>query len=459
MKKSWRWPLAGFVVGSLMGATLLTVNIVGAFVGGPEAVVVPQIGGGFDGEILHTPPLLVPRGQPVELSYEVVCGPSADEPGTGCSPKGSVHVRGAGDQEYTDVPLAADRDGGLSATLGPDYTLGAGFDYYVDIEDGRGGSQSLPAGGHDVPQHVWTLAGETTVDLKEHVFGGTRAPDRSVAQAEWGSGHRGLGLNSGPEQARIGPSGFDIGPDGSLVVLDQVNQRLAVYPSGGSPRHLPIPFDGGEGDVAVGGDGTIYVLDDGGGVTPTPVVRSFDGDGRPIAGTPIAEPVADMIRIGPDGPVVHSYPSELWFPTGSAKPPLSPARQAELARPGRAVEGGEEVLVHATPSQAWFALVRGGQVEHSWLLTSSTSLGEVQLAEPYRDGLLVVLRLWTETQAEFSVLRLAPDRLAESFSVARAEWAESAPLSRFRLHGDTLYQLRSDSSGVELAAFEIGGTR
>ena len=459
MKKSWRWPLAGFVVGSLVGATLLTVNIVGAFVGEPAEVVAPQIGGGFEGEILHTPPLLVPRGQAVELDFEVVCARSADEPGAGCSPKGSVHLRGVGDQEYTDVPLVADRDGRLSATLGPDYTLGAGFDYYVDIEDGRGGSQSLPPGGQDVPQHVWTVSAETTVDLKAHVFGGTRAPGRIVARAEWGRGDRELGLDSGPEQARIGPSAFDVGADGSLVVLDQVNQRLAVYPSVGSPRHLPIPFDGGEGDVAVGGDGTIYVLDDGGGMTPTPVVRSFDGDGWPIAGTPIAEPVADMIRIGPDGPVVHSYPSELWYPTGSARPPLSPTRQAELARPGRAVARGAEVLVHATPSQARFALVRNGQVEHSWLLTSSTNLGEVQLAEPYGDGLLVVLRLWTETQAEFSVLRLEPDRLADSFSVARAEWAESAPLSRFRLHGNTLYQLRSDSSGVEIAAFEIGGTR
>jgi len=83
----------------------------------------------------------------------------------------------------------------------------------------------------------------------------------------------------------------------------------------------------------------------------------------------------------------------------------------------------------------------------------------VQLAEPYGDGLLVVLRLWTESQAEFRVLRLTPGGLADSFSVARAEWAESAALSRFRLHGDTLYQLRSDPSGVEVAAFEIGGTK
>jgi hypothetical protein len=459
MKRSWRWPLAGFVVGGLMGATFLTVNIVGAVVGDSASVEAPQIDRGFNGEILHTPPFLVPRGRPVKLVYEVVCAPSADKPGSACSPNGVVHVRAVGEQEFTDLPLAEDRDGRLSATLDAGYTLGAGFDYYVDIEDGRGASQSLPGAGHDVPQHVWTVAGEANIDLKEHVFGGTRAPDEIVAQAAWGSGDRRLGLSGGPEQARIGPSAFDVGPQGSVVVLDQVNKRLAVYPRSEAPRNLPIPFDGGEGDLAVGGNGTIYVLDDGGAAAPMPVVRSFDGDGRPIAGTSIAEPVADMIRIGPDGPVVHSYPSELWFPTGIAKPPLSPARQAELARPGRPAEGGLEVVVHASPGQARFALLRDGQVVRSWLVTSSMSLGEVQLAEPYGDGLLVVLRLWTESQAEFCVLRLWPAGLADSFSVDRAEWAESASLSRFRLHGDTLYQLRSDPSGIEIAAFEIGETK
>jgi hypothetical protein len=104
------------------------------------------------------------------------------------------------------------------------------------------------------------------------------------------------------------------------------------------------------------------------------------------------------------------------------------------------------------------ALVRGERVEHAWVLHGETSFGEVQLAEPYGNGMLVVVRLWDEKHAEFRVLRLAPEGLVESFDVAPAEWAESASLSRFRLHGSTLYQLRSDPSGIEIAKFEIGGT-
>ena len=76
-----------------------------------------------------------------------------------------------------------------------------------------------------------------------------------------------------------------------------------------------------------------------------------------------------------------------------------------------------------------------------------------------RDGLLVVVRLWTEKQAQFRVLRLTRDGLAATFAVDRTEWAETASVSRFRLHGDTLYQLRSAPSGVEIATFEIGGTK
>lgn len=79
------------------------------------------------------------------------------------------------------------------------------------------------------------------------------------------------------------------------------------------------------------------------------------------------------------------------------------------------------------------------------------------MAEPFGTGLLVVVRLWTEKQAQFRVLRLTPEGLAESFAVDRAEWAETASLSRFRLHGSTLYQLRSTPSGAEIATFEIGG--
>lgn len=446
MNRAWRWPLAGFVVGALVGATILTVNVIGA-----SSPVRPPAGTGSFGEILHTPALLARAGEPVRLRYDFVCGVPRFEPAGGCSPSGSVFVRPAGRAEYIELALRRDREGLLSATVGASDAAG-GFDYYARIDNGRGQSAELPGGAPDAPQHVWPIESRTRVDLGAARFGRTRAPDAVVASFPWGKSDRAAGLDSGPEQARIGPSAFDVAPDGSVVVLDQVNRRLAIARPESSPAHVPIAFDGGEGDLAVAPDGTIYVLDSSG----VPMLRSFTAGGYPVAATRLAEQTADMVRVGPSGPLVHAYPSEMWLPTGAARPPLTPAQQLAAAEPARRTEDGS-VVVRATDDEALLALVRGEGVVQAWAVRSLTRLGEVQLAEPYGDGLLVVVRVWTEKKAEFRVLRLTRAGLAESFAVDRAEWAESASLSRFRVRGTTLYQLRSTPSGTQIATFEIGG--
>ena len=446
MKRAWRWPFAGFVVGALVGATILTVNVIGA-----SSPVRPPAGTSSFGEILHTPVLLARAGETVELRYDLVCGVPRFEPAGGCSPSGSVFVRPAGRAEFMERPLRLERDGFLSATISARDAAG-GFDYYARIDNGRGQSAELPAGAPGAPHRVWPVASSTRVDLGVARFGRTRTPDSVVASLPWGRGQRDAGLDSGPEQSRIGPSAFDVASDGSVVVLDQVNRRLAIVRPGSRPAHVPIAFDGGEGDLAVAPDGKIYVLDASG----IPLVRSFTAGGDPIAATRLAERTADMVRVGPEGPLVHAYPSEMWLPTGAARPPLTPAQQLAAGEPARRVDAGS-VVVRARDDEAMLALVRGDHVVQAWAVRSATHLGEVQLAEPYGEGLLVVVRVWTEKKAEFRVLRLTSAGLAESFAVDRAEWAESASLSRFRLHGTTLYQLRSTPSATEIATFEIGG--
>ncbi len=179
-----------------------------------------------------------------------------------------------------------------------------------------------------------------------------------------------------------------------------------------------------------------------------PVVRSFSPAGDLIAGTPLAETSADMVRVGPDGPLVHAYPSEMWLPTGQGRPPLTAEEQLAGAQVARSVDGGLAVVVSASPAEARFALVRGGDVV--------TRLARAEHHDPGRGAAGRALRRrprssssgsGTRDQAQFRVLRLAPDGLADSFAVDRAEWAETASLSRFRLHGSTLYQLRSAPPG------------
>ena len=306
MKKRWRWPLAGFVLGALAGATVLTVNVVGASRPAPVAVHTAEFG-----EILHTPALLVRAGKSVELSYDAVCGALKDEPGSHCSPSGSVFVRPVGGSTFAKLPLEREADGLLTAVV-PAADANKGFDYYVVMDNGRGRTATLPEAGAKAPQHVWTLTDWTTVDVGAARFGRSRAPSSVLRELSWGRGDAAIGLDSGREQSRIGPSAFDVAPDGSIVLLDQVNHRLAMLRPGARTTHMPIGFTGGEGDVAVGGDGTIYVLDS----ANKPMVRAFTAAGASIATTPLAEPTADMIRVGPSGPLVHSYPSEMWLGTG-----------------------------------------------------------------------------------------------------------------------------------------------
>ncbi len=442
-----RWAAAlGFAIGACTGMALLTGGVVSASeVPGDSP---PTIG---LRDVLHTPPSLVPEGGTVALRFDVVC--QADARGKPCAPNGSLFVRPAGESGYRAVGLAPAGETTLAAKIA---VPAGGLSYYAVIEDGAGSSVTLPASGGASPQRVWAVPELTTVGLGAHVFGRARKPDTRPVAAPWGSGAGALGLLAGRELARIGPSAFDLAPDGSIVVLDQANDRLATYASPGrAPRYVPIPFGGGEGDLAVGADGTSYVLDHG----VEPIVRSYASSGAPVDVTRIAGSGVDMIRATPAGAALHGYPGEMWLPVGGGGDLLQPSQQAARARPSRPEAGGSEVVVHATGAEALFALVRGDRVMQAWQVSSPTNLGEIQLAEPYGRGLLVVLRVWTSERAEFVVLVLSPNGLASSFSVDAVEWADSAPLGRFKLDRDRLYQLRSTSAGAEVVAFDMGGAR
>lgn len=472
--------LVGFIIGGLLGITVLAVGVVRASVQStephPEGLI-PQLEGPRLRDVLHSPPLLVSRGESVELVYTAICGPDAS--GERCRPRGSVYVQilprnGSG---YVEIPLVGGwwpRPEILTATVPASYTQEEGFNYYTVIDDRRGESRTLPNGGAAAPQRAQTVDNWITVGLGTHQFGNTRTPDRTELTAAWGDGGAELGLN---ERVRFGPAAFDLAADRSPIVLDQVNRRFAIYPrtpstaawfgSGGGANsgviHVPIPFVGGEGDIAVGRDNVIYLLQHAGGDKLSPAITAYGRGGDIITVSPLAAPRADMIRIGPLGPLVHVYPLDMWIPAIGLScqlcphVPISPDQQIVLARPARTIDGGE-IIVRAYPSEIRLALVNAtGVVTRAWRITSTTSLGGVYLAEPSEDSsLVVVTKLWTEDQAEYLALRLTTDGLAERFTLDAAEWAEMSTLGRFRKSGDRLYQMRSSPSGAQLVSFTIG---
>jgi hypothetical protein len=62
-------------------------------------------------------------------------------------------------------------------------------------------------------------------------------------------------------------------------------------------------------------------------------------------------------------------------------------------------------------------------------------------------------------QDEFVVLVLDKNGVVERFNAPSLEWAEAAPLARFRLSGSSLYQLGSSAEGTFVQRYGLEAAR
>ena len=154
---------------------------------------------------------------------------------------------------------------------------------------------------------------------------------------------------------------------------------------------------------------------------------------------------------------MKQYPSELSRPAVRATRPLARSEQLAGSHARRPFRDGGTVAVQRTGDEIRVALDRGA-VHRSWLVHSETPLAEVQLAEPYDAGVLLVVRVYTDSQDEFEVLVLGPSGPRRRVALASADWAETAPLTRFRLNGSSLYRLGSSPAGAFVDRFDVGAT-
>jgi hypothetical protein len=402
-------------------------------------------------EATHLPPLLTAAGEPVLLRYDVYCV-GADEPTAPCDAGGTVYARSGVSGPFQALPLAVDpaaSDGRYSVRV-PDALARSGFWYYAVFSDARtGASASLPVGAPDALERSAPMGrSAVAVRLAAHVFGSTRAADGRVASASWGDGSGEVGLEErGPDATPIGASSFDVDSAGRVTVLDEAHRRLLRWTPGvAGPDVVPVQVSGTIADVASGPDGATYVLDSGGHGSDS-VVRAFDARGLQRGASDVGVQ-GEAVRSGPDGPIVLEPQSARW----------SSADRPQAAGVGRPVGGGLRVVAYRPAAgEARVATVTGsGTVARAWRIESSTPIGEVQLAEPLGGRLVVVLRVYDETQAEFVALVLGGGGVERQFSVAAAEWAEAAPLGRFRLARGSLYRLGSTPGGMFVDRYDLG---
>jgi hypothetical protein len=412
-------------------------------------------------EASHLPPLLRLPGERPRLVYEVHCAPAGvEDPERGCDVAGNVFVRAESREAFRALrlePSSADGIRHLEATVPFEVaTSPDGFEYYAELRAfGRKDPLLLPAGGADAPHRSLTLRDPVSIALGEHLFGIPSGGARIVS-APWGDGPTSVGLEQGRSLPSIGASSFDVSGDGTVLLLDEAHRRALRFERGAGPAtSVPLSIDGHLADLAVADDRSIYVLESGSMPGRAPLVRHFDATGRELDAVETAEWTPSQIRIGPEGPVVLQHPSHQWMPVGRGGVPSAPRDQLRKARVGRPLDAGREVVVLRVGQEIRAAILAGGRVQRSWALTSRTPLAEVQLAEPVGRRLVLVARAFSDTADEFVVLVLDQRGLVQEFSTPPDEWAEGAPLGRFRLVGNSLYRLGTDASGAFVAQYDL----
>ena len=426
---------AGIAAGVIGGVVLTSASTAGPTL---PAAAPPLI------DATHVPPVLTVPGEPIRLRYGLVCAPSAD--GLPCDGSGTVYLRAGETGPFRPYPLQRgdeSKDGRYfldvpaAVAESPD-----GFSYYAVLRDeATGATVAIPSGGEDAPQISRPLLDSVTIELGGHSFGETRAPDGRAAEAHWGSGANEVGLAGSRELGFTGPSSFDVEPDGTVDVLDSMNGRIQRWSHG---RHdtVPIGHTAELADLAAEPDGSFDVLD------AEDTLRRYGADGSERWAQKLVDRTWAKLDRGAD---VLEEPSEQWMPLAETAAPLTRAEQRRAAHTAH-----HALLVDRVgDGELRVAQLRGNAPLRGWRITSETPLGEVQLAEPAGNGVVVVTHAYTDDYDDFVALVLDKHGLAQRFSVASDSRTETAPLARFRLARGALYRLRTTPAGALVERFDL----
>ncbi len=464
------WSAAGLATGVVVGVTLLALSATAGLLGHESRDSVKADGPGLL-TATHLPPLLPLAGEPVELRYDVYCDPgdASVEPDAPCDADGTAFVRSGSTGSFRSIQLELDgeaSEGRYVARVPAELTDSpAGFQYYTVLRNNSSGqTATVPAGGSAAPQWSHPLTRPITVDLGKRPFDATRRADARVVSASWGSGPGQVGLEGGKQDTPVGGSAFDVDGVGTVTLLDQVNRRALRFAPRRAPVSVPLGISGREADMSVEPNGTIDVLETVGASQPSPILRRFGSGGEMQGSVKIADPFAAGVRVVSGGPVVLEYPSSQWVPAAGGSAPGgrgqggASSRRSSLvkASPGLTSPGGSEVVVFRTGDEVRVALVSSGLVQRSWRVVSPVPLAEVQLAQQVGDRLALVVRAYTDSDEGFVALVLDGRGVVDQFSLDAADWAETAPLTRFRLVGSSLYRLGSTPDGPFVDRYSLG---
>jgi hypothetical protein len=407
---------------------------------------------------IHVSPSSVAAGDTVTITVSGAAGPDCSDSVTLIS-KAFVHTH-----DFAGLPavFATAKPGGVfTATTTIPRSKAAGT-YTIT---GRCGGGNLGVSATLVVRAAATSP--SLVPLGSHRFGHLRAPQAIVARA----GPNDVGFYRPQEGPSFGPWSFDIARDGSVWLLDQVNDRLLVWRPGRPDRPartVPLPFKAAV-DLVLGPDGTVYVTS---GQAQEPdylYALTSTGQVRWKVALPTDQVVGSLL-MGADGVVYYHYhdSAEAWTPlTDPHGRPLPVTERRRRTSPHQPLPGGLR-LVTTSPSshERRFTLInQAGQPVRAWRVTSQTELGALIGAPALLGGdLVVTLGVTQQTTTrylyEYLVVRLAPaGGTRQRFALdARAVWGDNQTELRVGPDGQ-LYQLRtSPTTGVRIARYSLGPT-
>ena len=403
-------------------------------------------------EIFYTPPVLVPAGRDVRLPVDAVC---TTEHGNVCSADVTLGTQvGLGPWETVTAPARPGLEFDVTDATARAIRAGTGYvRFFLRAQNATGLATST--GTPQTPLKFWVTTEISKIEMPTIPFGRVRKPETALF-LPWGSGPLKAGLSLGRESLTVGPSAFDVDEAGRVYLVDGEQDRLAVFSGGRLARETSLELES-QGDLSVAADGTAYVLDVRKGVAH---VRTVSASGLAAAPLPVGEALSSHIRVVGNTAFANVLPADTWVrvPRDGDTLPSALGAEASVARP---IGGDDQLLRVGTSSTVRLAEISGDALRHAVEIQSEVALGEVALAEPDGGaGYWCVIRVWRDGPSpadQYQVLHVQRGNVVESFAVSSEQYADTPPLSTFRLGGDgDLYQLATSPSGVRILRFDLG---
>jgi hypothetical protein len=406
-------------------------------------------------------------GDSPEVRFDISClPPDGNAEGAGvCDGGGTVYFRSSTGAS-SGVPLQLDptaQVGRYVATVPPNVWAAPTFSYYAVIRDNTTGRSIVtPPGGSSAPQLSFAMSG-SAVDLGPHTFGSTRPASARVASAGWGAGNEQVGLEDGIDMP-TGGSSFDVDSNGNVYLLDEAHARMLRFAAGRQAQSIPLPgLVGVKGDLRVSdASGTAYVLEVGNATSPRPLLRAYTLEGSALSSSQVADAAAAQVRLSGSTAFVSEYPSSMWAPVLQNNGQAAVDSTTQFARAVAGAPGPDgNVVVLSTGNEIRVGTYTTSGAAYrfsSARITSATAVADIQLAQTLPSGrLLAVFSVYTDTDHEYEAVVIDQSgALVDRFSLPAADWAQSMPLSRFRLVGSSLYELGSTDAGVFVDRYDLG---